>query len=77
VGTHLQLVLIGSVAQFGGGFAGDEASAEKPFAALLDVVGVRVSDGSVQELLFRALAQGDRSCQPAHQNKSDERKDTK
>ena len=59
LGTHLELGLIGAAAEFGGGFAGDEASAEKPFAALLYVVGVGVRDGSVRELLLRALAQGD------------------
>ena len=57
-------------------FAGDEASAEKPFVALLDVVGVGVRDGGVRELLLRPLAQGDGSCQPANQNEYDECKET-
>jgi len=55
LGPHLELGLIGAAAELGRGFAGNEASAEEPLIALLDVVGVGIGDWSVGDCLTSAL----------------------
>jgi hypothetical protein len=66
--AHLQLGLIGSAAKFGGWFPVDQATPEKPFVALFNVVGVGIGDGILRNSLFRALRVHDRNCSTATQS---------
>ena len=59
--AHLQLGLIGSATKFGRTFPVNQTPAEKPLAALFDVVGVGVRDGIFGNGLLRALRLCDRN----------------
>jgi hypothetical protein len=59
--AHPKLSLIGSAAKFGRRFPEDQTTAEEPFVALFNVVGIGIGNEVLRNILFRALRWHDRN----------------
>jgi hypothetical protein len=75
--AHLKFRLISPAAKLGGWFPAHQTAAEKPLAALFDMIGVRIRDGAFRNGLLRALRSCDRNQCEANQKErwNSQRKD--